>query len=77
MTRPLALVLALTWIAAGAACTSHTVKVEPIEVKPIHMTVDINVKVDRELDDFFDYEEELEVESSSAIDTTNTAEEVL
>ena len=26
-----------------------TVKVEPIEVKPIHITVDVNVKVDREV----------------------------
>jgi hypothetical protein len=29
------------------------VKTEPIEVKPIHITVDVNVKVDRALDDFF------------------------
>jgi hypothetical protein len=27
----------------------HTVS----EVKPIHITIDVNVKVDRELDDFF------------------------
>jgi hypothetical protein len=25
----------------------------PIEVKPIHITVDVNVKVDKALDDFF------------------------
>tara|TARA_R110002020_G_scaffold67480_1_gene177152 strand:+ start:142 stop:351 length:210 start_codon:yes stop_codon:yes gene_type:complete len=30
-----------------------TVKTEPIEVKPIHVTVDVNVRVDRALDDFF------------------------
>ena len=29
------------------------VKTQPIEVKPIHVTVDVNVKVDRALDDFF------------------------
>jgi hypothetical protein len=29
------------------------VKTDPIEVKPIHITVDVNVKVDRALDDFF------------------------
>lgn len=34
-----------------AACVN--VKTEPIEVKPIHITVDVNVKVDRALDDFF------------------------
>ncbi|MCE9591945.1 MAG: hypothetical protein K8S99_15670 [Planctomycetes bacterium] len=37
----------------SVACT-HTVKVEPIEVKPI--TLNINIKIDRELDNFFDYE---------------------
>ncbi|MDD2479361.1 MAG: hypothetical protein PHS31_05680 [Victivallaceae bacterium] len=31
--------------------TENTVKVEPIEIKPIHIT--INVKVEKELDDFF------------------------
>jgi hypothetical protein len=29
------------------------VSTAPIEVKPIHITVDVNVKVDRALDDFF------------------------
>lgn len=28
-------------------------EIKPIEVKPIHITVDINVKVDKALDDFF------------------------
>jgi hypothetical protein len=30
------------------------IKSEPVEVKPIHITLDINVKVDRELDSFFE-----------------------
>ena len=35
-------------------CSSnHKVEVAPIEVKPIHITIDVNVKVDRELEDFF------------------------
>ncbi len=34
-----------------AGCLS--VKTEPIEVKPIHITVDVNVKIDRALNDFF------------------------
>lgn len=29
------------------------IKTEPIEVKPIHITVDVNVKVEKALDDFF------------------------
>ena len=34
----------------SGACT---VKVAPVEVKPIHITIDVNVRVDRALDDFF------------------------
>lgn len=42
-------------MALMAACT-HTVKVEPIEVKPI--TLNINIRIDRELDDFFAFQED-------------------
>ena len=44
---PLLLPLALSL----SGCLS--LKTEPIEVKPIHITVDVNVKVDKALDDFF------------------------
>lgn len=50
------------WTAAAlglAACTQHTIKVEPIEVKPIHMTLDVTIRVDRELDQFFDFEDKV------------------
>lgn len=40
-----------------AACVSHTVESAPIEIKPIHITMDINLRVQRELDEFFDFEE--------------------
>ena len=50
----------LTCIAAGllllsswGCSTSHRVEVAPVEVKPIHITIDVNVKVDKALDDFF------------------------
>ncbi len=36
-----------------AACTRHEIDIKPVEIKPIHITIDINVKVDRALDDFF------------------------
>ena len=52
-TAVVACVLAL--IAAGCY-TQHKVdtthKVE-LEVKPMHITIDVNVKVDKALDDFF------------------------
>jgi hypothetical protein len=48
-----ACVAALCVIAVATGCR-HTIAVEPIEVKPIHMTLDINLKVDRELDEFFE-----------------------
>lgn len=34
--------------------TSHEVQVAPLEVKPIHITIDVNVKVDKALDNYFD-----------------------
>ncbi len=34
-------------------CTKHEIDVKPVEIKPIHITIDVNVKVDRALDDFF------------------------
>ena len=33
--------------------TDNTVEVKPIEVKPMHITVDINLRIERELEDFF------------------------
>jgi hypothetical protein len=35
-------------------CTQHKVEVAPVEIKPIHITIDVNVKVDKALDEFFD-----------------------
>jgi len=43
----------LLLVAALSACTRHEVDVKPVEIKPIHITIDVNVKVDRALDDFF------------------------
>lgn len=34
-------------------CTRHEVELKPVEIKPIHITIDVNVKIDKELDDFF------------------------
>ncbi len=53
-----------------AACTQHRVEVAPVEVKPIHITIDVNVKIDREIDDYFgdlfEQEEALRQEQENA-----------
>ena len=49
------LLFGIFWVGllSQSACTSHEVEVKPLEIKPIHITIDINIKVDRALDDFF------------------------
>jgi len=50
------LAAASLWILTGgliSCATRHEVEVKPVEIKPIHITIDVNVKVDRALDDFF------------------------
>ena len=53
MTKPILLILAAVMVLSAAGCTQHKVEVAPVEVKPIHITIDVNVKVDRALDDYF------------------------
>jgi len=45
--------LIMTGILIFSACTKHEIDVKPVEIKPIHITIDINIKVDKALDDFF------------------------
>ncbi len=54
-------ILAVALAFLGQACqTQHKVEtVHKVEVAPMHITIDINVKVDKALDDFFgDLDEE-------------------
>lgn len=46
-------VLPLLLLTLLTACVRHEVELKPVEIKPIHITIDINVKVDRALDNFF------------------------
>lgn len=48
---PLSLLGLCLLVASG--CTRHEVEIKPVEIKPIHITIDVNVKVDKALDDFF------------------------
>ncbi len=52
--------LGVAWVACA-----HHVKVDPVEVKPIKMTIDVNIKIDRELDEFFEFEERLAPDDTS------------
>jgi hypothetical protein len=53
MIKPILLILAASMVLTYIGCTQHKVEVAPVEVKPIHITIDVNVKVDRALDDYF------------------------
>ena len=55
MQRKLILLLTALFVIAAIGCsTRHEVAVEPMEIKPIHITIDVNIRVDKALDDFFD-----------------------
>jgi hypothetical protein len=49
------IILSVSLITLGPlACQmKHKVEIAPVEVKPIHITIDVNVRIDRALDDFF------------------------
>ncbi len=53
MIKPILIFLAALFVFTAAGCTQHKVEVAPVEIKPIHITIDVNVKVDRALDNFF------------------------
>lgn len=50
MNRPLLSVVVMVSLGLGGCLNVRTA---PIEVKPIYITVDVNVKVAKALDDFF------------------------
>lgn len=49
----LASIVSLACLLPGCLYTKSEVDVKPIEIKPMHITIDVNVKVERQLDDFF------------------------
>jgi hypothetical protein len=40
-------------VSPGCIRTQSTVELKPVEVKPIHITVDVNVRVAKELENVF------------------------
>lgn len=55
--------IAASALLSAAACTHHTVHIDPIEVKP--MTLNINIRVQKELDEFFDFDQPVTRPSST------------
>ncbi|MBC2704405.1 YnbE family lipoprotein [Desulfobacula sp.] len=55
MTRKLFFIGLFLILFIFAGCqSSHQVEVKPVEIKPIHITIDVNIRVEKALDDFFD-----------------------
>lgn len=59
-----AVILPFALVAAAGCRTQHKVDMTH-EIKPIHITIDINVKVDRALDNFFEDIDTLDHESGA------------
>jgi len=55
MTRKLFCITLFLILIVFAGCQSkHEVEIKPVEIKPIHITIDVNIRVEKALDDFFD-----------------------
>ena len=59
MIRRYLIIFGVILAVSAFGCTRHEVKTEskvevaPIKVEPIHITIDLNIKIDKALDDFF------------------------
>jgi hypothetical protein len=51
------------------------VKVDPIKVEPIHIVHDINIRVDRQLDEFFAFQEKANAATQPTTTQTATADD--
>ena len=54
--KAVTITLAVTALASATGCAR--VKVDPIEVKTIHIVHDVNIRVDKQLDEFFAFQEQ-------------------
>ena len=50
----------LAFAALVCGCTRHEVEVKPIRVEPIRIEMDVNIKMQRELQDMFAFEKKLQ-----------------
>ena len=67
---PVVAMIALVLVIGPVACTRVTV--DPIEVKPIHIVHDINIRVDRQLDEFFAYQDQSATQPATQQATTQS-----
>jgi hypothetical protein len=70
--EPVVAVIGLVLIVGPVAC-SPRVRVDPIEVKPIHIVHDINIRVDRQLDEFFAFQEQAATQPTTSATTQTVA----
>jgi hypothetical protein len=73
--EPVVVVVGLALIIGPVAC-SPRVRVDPIEVKPIHIVHDINIRVDRQLDEFFAFQEQATTQPATNATTQTVAGDV-
>jgi len=70
MPKSVYLLLAALLFPILQSCITHKVEVAPVEIKPIHITIDVNVKIEKALEDFFgeidNAEEKIDKASSTA-----------
>ncbi len=62
--------VAALFLALVACQSKHDINVEPVEIKPIHITIDVNVRIEKALDDFFSDidQEEKKIETQTNVD---------
>ena len=65
--------VAALFLALFACQSKHDINVEPVEIKPIHITIDVNVRIEKALDDFFSDidQEEKKIETQKNINGSN------
>jgi len=44
----------LIMLVCHSCSMKHDVEVAPVKVEPVHITIDVNIRVDRALDNFFE-----------------------
>jgi len=65
MSRYVLVLIGTMLLLLQSCSTRHAVEVAPVEIKPIHITIDVNIRVEKALDDFFSDLDEMDGEDSA------------